>query len=54
MIFTSFEDAGSLKDKIEEFLAELQSSLAAVHTPVGFELLEEGWGEGPEYHCIVS
>lgn len=53
MILTSFEDAGNLKDKIEGLLAELQGSLAAVHTPLGFELLGVG-KKGPQYQCIVS
>lgn len=53
MILTSFEAAGSLKDKIEGLLAELQGSLAAVHTPLGFELLGVG-RKGPQYQCIVS
>lgn len=53
MILTSFEDAGNLKDKSEGLLAELQGSLAAVHTPLGFELLGVG-RKGPQYQCIVS
>lgn len=42
MVLTSFEDAWNLKDKIEGLLAELQGSLAAVHTPLGYKLLGVG------------